>query len=101
MAVFRPKKRLELAFLDQENFFWAGFFPNGIGEYPLNSIKPSIFLDILRPREGRDGGRSAPKLFPELLEEPTCSKMGLRFSSPKNIQLITQLRYLSHFVREV
>ena len=38
--------------------------------------KTRHFLDLLSP-----GGRSVPKLSPELLEEVTCSKKGLKLSS--------------------
>ena len=47
------------------------------------------------------GGISAPKLFPELLEGVTCSKMGLKLNSPKNIQIMPQFRYLDHLVCEI
>ena len=55
-------------------------------------------MDLLTPR---GEGRSAPKLFLELLEGIAYSKMGLKLSSPKNLQIMTQFRYLSHLVREI
>ena len=56
-------------------------------------------MDLLYP--GGGGARSAPKLFPELLEGVTCSKMSLKLSSPKNLQIMTQFRYHSHLVHEI
>ena len=35
-------------------------------------------------------------LICELLEGVTCSKMGLKLSSPKILQIMTQFRYFSH-----
>ena len=64
----------------------------------LTLFNPTLFGPF-NTQEG--GGRSAPKLFPELLEGVTCSKMGLKLSSPKNLHKMAQLRYLSHLVREI
>ena len=59
-----------------------------------------FIFDLLDPNGGW-GGRSTPNLFPELLEGVTCSKMGLKLNSPKNIQIMPQFRYLSHLVCEI
>ena len=62
-------------------------------------FNPALVIPF-NTRGGR-GGRSAPKLFPEPLEGITCSKMGLNLTSPENLQIMTQLRYLSHLVPEL
>jgi len=48
---------------------------------PIQPYKTRHLLDLLSPGGG-GGGRSAPKLSPEPLEGVTCSKKGLKLSSP-------------------
>ena len=59
----------------------------------LNPIKPGTFWTFITR-----GGRSAPKLSPELLEGETCIKKGLKLSSPNIWPSLTQFRYLSHWL---
>ena len=63
-----------------------------IYEQPLSPIKPGTFWTFY----DLGGGRSAPKLSPELLEGMTCSKKGLKLSSPYIWTSLTQFSYLSH-----
>ena len=53
-------------------------------------------LNLLSPR----GGRSAPKLFPQLQEGVTCSKKGLKLSSPNHHPGRCRNRHNQHPLRE-
>ena len=55
----------------------------------LPLFNPALFGPFQDPG---GGGRSALKFFPELLDGVTCSKMGLKLSSPKNLHIMIKFR---------